>query len=64
MVYDVLGREVIKLVDEFKKAGRYTIEFNGNVYASGVYFYRIEAGDPSTSSGQRFILAKKMVLIK
>ena len=56
MVYDVLGREVIKLVDEFKKAGRYTVEFNGNNYASGVYFYRIEAGE--------FILAKKMVLIK
>ena len=56
MVYDVLGREVIKLVDEFKKAGRYTIEFNGNIYASGVYFYRIQAGE--------FVQAKKMVLIK
>ena len=56
MVYDVLGREVIKLVDEFKKAGRYIVEFNGNNYASGVYFYRIEAGE--------FVLAKKMVLIK
>ena len=56
MVYDVLGREVIKLVDEFKKAGRYTVEFNGNNYASGVYFYRIQAGE--------FVQAKKMVLIK
>jgi hypothetical protein len=56
MVYEVLGREVIKLVDEFRRAGRYTVEFNGNNYASGVYFYRITAGE--------FILAKKMVLIK
>jgi photosystem II stability/assembly factor-like uncharacterized protein len=56
LVYDVLGRDVIKLVDEYKKAGRYTVEFNGNNYASGVYFYRIEA--------EEFVQAKKMVLIK
>lgn len=57
VVYDILGREVIKLVNnEFKQAGRYKAEFNGNNLASGVYFYRIEAGD--------FVLAKKMVLLK
>jgi photosystem II stability/assembly factor-like uncharacterized protein len=57
IVYDILGREVIKLVNnELKKPGRYYVEFNGNNYASGVYFYRIEAGE--------FVLAKKMVLLK
>jgi hypothetical protein len=56
IVYDILGREVIKLVDELKKPGRYTIEFNGTNLSSGVYFYRIEAED--------YVMAKKMVLVK
>jgi hypothetical protein len=65
IIYDILGREVIRLVNnDFKQAGRYTVEFNGNNYASGVYFYRIEAGDPSTRSGQGFVQSKKMVLVK
>jgi hypothetical protein len=65
IIYDILGREVIRLVNnEFKQAGRYTVEFNGNNYASGVYFYRIDAGDPSSRSGQGFVQSKKMVLIK
>ncbi len=57
VIYDILGREVIRLVNnDFKQAGRYTVEFNGQNFASGVYFYRIEAGT--------FVQAKKMVLIK
>ncbi len=56
-IYDILGREVIKLVNnEFKQPGRYVVEFNGTNLASGVYFYRIEAND--------FIDSKKMVLVK
>jgi hypothetical protein len=55
-IYDILGREVKTLVNEFKKAGAYTVNFDGSVYASGVYFYRIEAGD--------FVESKKMVMVK
>jgi len=55
-VYDMLGNEVVKLVDEFKKAGSYSVDFNGTNLASGVYFYRIEAGD--------YVMNKKMVLVK
>jgi len=44
------------LVDEFKEAGIYTVQFDGSNYASGVYFYRIEAG--------KFVSTKKMVLLK
>ena len=45
IVYDILGREVIRLVNnEYKQPGRYTVDFNGTNFASGVYFYRIEAG--------------------
>jgi hypothetical protein len=57
IVYDILGREITRLLNnEFKTAGKYVLEFNGINLASGVYFYRIEAGD--------FISLKKMVLIK
>jgi subtilisin-like proprotein convertase family protein len=56
VVYDILGREVSVLVNELKQAGRYDIDFDGNRYSSGVYFYRLEAGD--------FVDVKKMVLMK
>jgi hypothetical protein len=55
-VFDVLGRDVAVLVNEFKTAGSYTIEFNASEFSSGVYFYRIEAGD--------FKDVKKMTLVK
>jgi hypothetical protein len=55
-IYDILGREMLTLVNEFKKSGYYTVMFNGNNFASGVYFYRIVAGE--------FNSVKRMVLIK
>ena len=55
-VYDILGREVAALVDEEKSVGSYNIEFNGSNLSSGIYFYKIQAGDYS--------LVKKMILIK
>jgi len=59
-VYDVLGNEVVTLVDEFKPAGRYEVEFKSTVgslqLASGIYFYRIQAGS--------FVSTKKMILLR
>jgi hypothetical protein len=59
-VYDVLGNEVVTLVDEYKPAGSYEVEFKSAVgslqLANGVYFYRLQAGD--------FIESKKMILLK
>lgn len=59
-VYDVLGKEVVTLVNEDKSAGNYEVEFNISVIknqaSSGIYFYQIKAGD--------FIQTKKMALIK
>jgi len=65
-VYDVLGNEVATLVDEYKPAGKYEVEFSaiggsatgGNAYnlPSGVYFYQLRAGE--------FIETKKMILLK
>lgn len=55
-VYDVLGREVAILVNGEKPAGNYEVEFNGSRLSSGIYFYRIQAGD--------YVSAKKMILMK
>ena len=63
-VYDVLGSEVAALVNEEKPVGNYEVEFDASILPSGVYFYRLQAGNPSTSSGQGFVETKKMVLMK
>jgi photosystem II stability/assembly factor-like uncharacterized protein len=55
-VYDVLGNEVVTLVDEFRSAGTYEIDFDASKLSSGVYFYQLKAGD--------FISTKKMILLK
>ncbi|MCI0715172.1 MAG: T9SS type A sorting domain-containing protein [Chlorobi bacterium] len=54
-IYDLLGREIFT-ESEFKKAGRYEVKFDGSNFASGLYFYKFEAGN--------FVETKKMVLIK
>lgn len=55
-VYDVLGREVATLVNEVKQPGAYEVTFNGEGLPSGMYMYRLNAGNYST--------AKKMLLTK
>ncbi|MBK6875021.1 MAG: T9SS type A sorting domain-containing protein [Ignavibacteria bacterium] len=44
-VYDVLGKEVLTLVNEYKQAGRYLVSFNAANFSSGIYFYTIQAGE-------------------
>ena len=60
VLYDISGREVVKLVNEVENAGYYSIQFNGANLTSGMYFYRINA----EGSGQKYVNTKKMVLIK
>lgn len=60
-IYDMLGREVLTLVNEFQNAGIYEKQFSinqysGNVISSGIYFYKLQAED--------FTDVKRMVLIK
>jgi len=55
-VYDLLGNEVATLIDEYRPAGSYEVDFNAADLPSGVYLYRIQAGD--------FTEAKKMILLK
>ncbi|PJC60247.1 MAG: hypothetical protein CO025_03815, partial [Ignavibacteria bacterium CG_4_9_14_0_2_um_filter_37_13] len=55
-VYDALGREVATLVNEQKEPGFYSVEWNASNIASGIYFYRIQAGD--------FIQTKRLILLR
>ena len=55
-VYDMLGREVAVLVNEFKPIGNYSVNFDASSFSSGVYVYTIKAGT--------FVDSKKMVLVK
>ena len=60
VIYDIRGCEIKTLVDnEFKTAGRYTVEFNGSQFSSGVYFYRIHV-----DLGTGYTEQKKMILVK
>ncbi len=68
-IFDILGRRVRSLLDQPMQPGRFKIEWDGRnaggeAVASGVYFYRLVAGAPSTSSGQGFVQVKKMVLLR
>jgi lysophospholipase L1-like esterase len=55
-VYNILGQEVMTLINEVKAAGEYHIKFNGKGLVSGTYFYELKAGD--------FSEKKKMILLK
>ncbi len=55
-VFDVLGREVAVLVQENQKAGRYNVTFNAEGLPSGVYLYRLQAGE--------FVETKKLILLR
>ena len=60
-IFDVLGNEVATLLDEYKSAGSYEINFSVGQdsspdLASGIYFYQLKAGD--------FIQSHKMILMK
>jgi hypothetical protein len=55
-VYDILGREASVLVNEKREAGAYEVKFDGSNLASGVYFYRIQAGS--------FVQTKRLLLLR
>lgn len=55
-LFQIKGREVAVLVNEVKNPGNYQIYFDGGNFASGVYFYKMIAGD--------FSSVKKMNLLK
>jgi hypothetical protein len=55
-VFNSLGEKVAELVNERKPAGNYSVSFNAIKLASGIYFYKISAGN--------FLQTRKMILVK
>lgn len=55
-VYDNTGRRITQLLNEYKTAGYYQVQFNGSNLGSGIYYYRLTAG--------QYQMTKKMMLIK
>jgi hypothetical protein len=56
LIYNILGKEVASLVNEYKAAGTYKVEFNGANLPSGIYFYKL--------STPKYTEVKKMTLLK
>lgn len=61
MVYDMLGRPVAELLNEDREAGRHEVRFDGAGLSSGVYIYRISAGNGAT---ENFMQTRHMLLVK
>lgn len=55
-LYDILGKEILTVVNEEKSAGNYSVQFNGGNLSSGIYFYRMQSGN--------FVETKKLLLLK
>jgi len=73
-VYDILGKEVITLVNKQQPEGNYEVEFSAKSgsasggdatnLSSGIYLYKIQVGDPESSLRQGFYDVKKMILLR
>ena len=55
-IYDILGSEVITLINQEMDIGWYEVQFNASNYSSGIYIYRMQAGN--------YISTKKMLMVK
>jgi hypothetical protein len=55
-VFDILGNEIETLINEEKQVGSHKIEFVGNNLSSGIYFYKLQAGN--------FTSTKKLIILK
>ncbi|MCB0744624.1 MAG: T9SS type A sorting domain-containing protein, partial [Ignavibacteriae bacterium] len=56
IVFDILGREVTTLVNQRQNPGNYEVAFDGKKLPTGIYFYRLSAGN--------YVETKKMILLK
>lgn len=63
-VYDVLGREIVTLVNGQRQPGTYTVHWDASSFPSGVYLYRLRADDVSLGSSRSFIETRKMLFMK
>jgi uncharacterized repeat protein (TIGR02543 family) len=62
-IFDLLGKEIVTLVNDELSAGYYKAEFDGSRLASGIYIYQINA-IPSSGESKAFVKARKLILMK
>ena len=55
-IYDIRGEQIKRLIEDEQSAGAYTVNWNASNLSSGLYFYRLKAGE--------FVQTRKMILIK
>ena len=63
-IYNILGQVVCELANEEQSAGWKEVRWNAKDVASGIYFYKLHAGNLSAGSGQSFVEVKKMLLVR
>ena len=63
-IYDMLGNEVATLVNKEQPAGTYEVEFFADGLTSGIYFYKLTAGNPAINSEPVYTETKKMIILK
>ena len=56
IIYDIQGRQIQSLIDDFRTVGAYSINWDASLYPSGMYFVKMTAGE--------YISTKKLMLIK
>ena len=62
-IYDVLGNHISTLIDDYKPAGTYEVEFDASFLSSGIYFYQLKVY-PANGGAGSFVETKKMILLK
>ncbi|MBD3232470.1 MAG: T9SS type A sorting domain-containing protein, partial [candidate division Zixibacteria bacterium] len=55
-VYNLMGQKIATLVNGYKEAGQHTVNWDASSYSSGVYFYKLDAGEK--------LLTRRMTLLK
>ena len=63
-LFDILGRELVTLVDKEMETGVHKVLFDATDFASGVYFYRIQAKSENSDSKQAFLQSRKLIFLK
>ncbi len=63
-LFDILGRELVTLVDKEMEKGVHKVLFDAKDFASGVYFYRIQAKSENSDSKQAFLQSRKLIFLK
>ena len=58
-IYDLTGKEIKTLINEYRSAGYYTVTFDASGISSGTYFYRM-----TTDGDKSYVVTKKLVVVK